>query len=156
MGILPVLTGGRSNMFQNPILSVLLYRFKGLNVECPTWSWYINVCEGPILGSWNSEMFEQPVGWASKHFAISLQFIPSLTLNNKAGWKHNEKLCRHKHSSMSLQFTASQRKEGEQILEWNQQYNHTDLSFVHKDKSAYVHYGGTVIYYMILFPMICM
>ena len=24
------------------------------------------------------------------------------------------------------------------------------------DKSAYVHYGGTVVYYMILFPMRCM
>ena len=25
-----------------------------------------------------------------------------------------------------------------------------------RDKSAYVHYGGTVMYYMILFPMRCM
>ena len=25
-----------------------------------------------------------------------------------------------------------------------------------RDKSAYVHYGGTVVYYMILFPMRCM
>ena len=24
------------------------------------------------------------------------------------------------------------------------------------DKSVYVHYGGTVVYYMILFPMRCM
>ena len=46
---------------------------------------YINVCEGPILESWNSEMFEQPVEQAQTflHFTA----IHPLTLNNKAGWK---------------------------------------------------------------------
>ena len=43
----------------------------------------INVCEGPILESLNSEMFERPVEQAQTflHFTE----IHPLTLNNKAG-----------------------------------------------------------------------